>query len=98
MEISTIISIVTIFLTFVCGLIAKKISWFNNKLIPIQNLSIGIIAGIIHYIITDDFNLVIVTVGLGTGGAYDILNNFKKILSKEGEYEGDRCKFISRVN
>ena len=83
MEIATIISIVTVIVTFACGLIAKKVSWFNNKLIPIQNLAIGIIAGVIYYIITKDLNLVIMTVGLGTGGAYDILSNIKKLL--EGE-------------
>lgn len=83
MEIATIISIVTVIVTFICGLIAKKVSWFNNKLIPIQNLAIGIIAGVIYYIITKDLNLVIMTVGLGTGGAYDILSNIKKLL--EGE-------------
>lgn len=82
MEIATIISIVTVIVTFVCGLIAKKVSWFNNKLIPIQNLAIGIIAGIIYYIITKDLNLVIMTVGLGTGGAYDIINNIKKLMEE----------------
>lgn len=82
MDIATIISIVTVIVTFVCGLIAKKVSWFNNKLIPIQNLAIGIIAGVIYYIITKDLNLVIMTVGLGTGGAYDILNNIKKLMEE----------------
>ena len=82
MEIATIIGIVTVIVTFVCGLIAKKVSWFNNKLIPIQNLAIGIIAGVIYYIITKDLNLVIMTVGLGTGGAYDIINNIKKIMEE----------------
>lgn len=82
MEIATIISIVTVIVTFVCGLIAKKVSWFNNKLIPIQNLAIGIIAGVIYYIITKDLNLVIMTVGLGTGGAYDIINNVKKLMEE----------------
>jgi len=81
MEISTIISIVTIVVTFICGLIAKKVSWFNNKLIPIQNLIIGVIAGTIYYFMTKDINLVIVTVGLGTGGAYDIINNLNKIIN-----------------
>ncbi len=81
MEISTIISIVTIFVTFICGLIAKKVSWFNNKLIPIQNLIIGVIAGIIYYVLTKDINLVITTIGLGTGGAYDIINNLNKIIN-----------------
>ena len=83
MELSTIIGIVTIFVTLVCGIIAKKVSWFNNKLIPIQNLLIGIIAGSIYYYMTKDLNLTIMTIGLGTGGAYDIVNNLKKLLGEE---------------
>lgn len=82
MELATIISLVTIVVTFVFGLIAKKVSWFNNKLIPIQNLAIGIIAGIIYYCITKDLNVVIMTVGLGTGGAYDVVSNLNKLLEK----------------
>ncbi len=85
MEIGAIITLVTIIVTFVCGLIAKKISWFNNNLIPMQNLTIGIIAGIIYFIITKDVSLVIATVGLGTGGAYDVINNLKKIFIKTSE-------------
>ena len=83
MELTTIISIITILVTFVCGLIAKKVSWFNNKLIPIQNLAIGLIAGIVYYCITKDINLVIMSVGLGTGGAYDIINNLRKLIEEE---------------
>lgn len=83
MDINTIITIVTVIVTFVCGLIAKKVEWFNNKLIPIQNLAIGIIVAIIYFIITKDFNLVIATVPLGTGGAYDIVNNLKKLFEEE---------------
>ena len=83
MELTTIISIITIVVTFVCGLIAKKVSWFNNKLIPIQNLAIGLIAGIVYYCITKDINLVIMSVGLGTGGAYDIINNLRKLIEEE---------------
>lgn len=82
MELATIISLVTIVITFICGLIAKKVSWFNNKLIPIQNLAIGIIAGIIYYCITKDLNVVIMAVGLGTGGAYDVVSNLNKLLEK----------------
>jgi hypothetical protein len=85
MELSTIISIVAVIVTFVCGLIAKKVSWFNNKLIPIQNLAIGIIAGVIYYCITKDLNLTIMAVGLGTGGAYDIVHNINKLLEKGEE-------------
>lgn len=83
MELATIISLVTIGVTFFCGLIAKKVSWFNNKLIPVQNLLIGLIAGGIYYYITKDINLVIMSVGLGTGGAYDLVHNFLKLFESE---------------
>lgn len=82
MDIATIISLVTIVVTFICGLIAKKVEWFNNKLIPIQNLAIGIIAAVIYFAITKDFSLVISTIGLGVGGAYDILHNLNKLLNE----------------
>lgn len=82
MELATIISIVTVVVTFICGLIAKKVEWFNNKLIPIQNLAIGLIAAVIYYVITKDLNLVIAAVGLGTGGMYDIVHNLQKLLEE----------------
>ncbi len=84
MDIATIISLVTIVVTFICGLIAKKVDWFNNKLIPIQNLLIGLIAAGIYYYFTKDISLVIAMVGLGTGGAYDVVHNLQKLLEKEG--------------
>ena len=82
MDVATIISLVTIVVTYVCGLIAKKVDWFNNKLIPIQNLLIGVIASIIYFAITKDFSLVITTIGLGVGGAYDVLHNINKLLNE----------------
>lgn len=82
MELATIISLVTVIVTYICGLIAKKVEWFNNKLIPIQNLAIGLIASIIYFCITKDFNLVIASVGLGVGGAYDILHNINKLINE----------------
>ena len=82
MEVSTIISVVTIVVTFICGMIAKKLPWFNNKLIPIQNLAIGLISGTIYFFITKDINLVIISIGLGTGGAYDLVKNTKNLLKK----------------
>lgn len=83
MELSTIMVIVTILVTLICGIIAKKVKWFNNKLIPIQNLLIGIIAGSFYYSMTHDLNLTIMTVGLGTGGAYDIVNNLNKLFKED---------------
>lgn len=83
MSVSTIIGMVTIVVTYICGLIAKKISWFNNKLIPIQNLAIGLISGSIYFFITKDIDLVIMSIGLGTGGAYDLVKNTKNLLTKQ---------------
>lgn len=79
MELETIVVLVTMVVTFLCGLIAKKVSWFNNHLIPIQNILIGVIVAIIEFIITKDFSVAIVLSGLIAGGAYDIGNNLKKI-------------------
>lgn len=83
MDIYTIINVITIVVTFICGLIAKKVKWFNNKLIPIQNLIIGLIAGGIYYYMTRDIDLVIMTVGLGTGGAYDLGKNLISLFKGE---------------
>lgn len=83
MSLETIISITTILVSFILGLIAKRVEWISNHLIPIQNLIIGIIAAVIYYIITKDVNLVIAGLGLFTGGTYDIASNFKKLFNKE---------------
>ena len=47
MDITTIIGIITIAVTFILGLLAKKSKWISNHLIPLQNLIIGIIACIV---------------------------------------------------
>lgn len=83
MELSTIVALVTMVVTFICGIIAKKVSWFDNKLIPIQNLAIGIIASLIEFIITKDFKGSIAMVGLMTGGTYDLIKNLNNLLNGE---------------
>ena len=65
-------------LTF-CGLIAKKVSWFNTNLIPIQNIMIGVIVAVIEWIITKDFSTAIAVSGLIAGGIYDIGHNLQKM-------------------
>lgn len=80
MEVYTIISVTTMVVTFILGLIAKRVKWFNNNLIPLQNLFVGCIAGGIYYGITNDISLVITAIGLGTGGAYDLGKNLLILL------------------
>lgn len=79
MSLETIFTLVTMVVTFLCGLIAKKSEWFNNNLIPIQNIFIGVSMAIIELIITRDFSFAIATSGLIAGGIYDIGHNLNKI-------------------
>lgn len=82
MNITQILTLVTIIVTWICGFIAKKSTWFKNELIPIQNIVIGLIMAIIEWIITKNFSTAIVLSGLLAGGTYDIFNNIKKIINK----------------
>ena len=85
MDFNTIMQIVTILVTLVLGLISKKSTLINNKLIPIQNLAIGLIMAIIGWFITKDFSSSIALSGITSGGAYDIINNLNKLLKEEGK-------------
>lgn len=79
MTLEAIIMLVTMIVTFFCGLIAKKVSWFNTNLIPIQNIMIGVIVAVIEWIITKDFSTAIAVSGLIAGGIYDIGHNLQKM-------------------
>ena len=82
MELTQIITIVTIILTWILGIFAKKSKFISNNLIPIQNSLIGVIVAIIEWIITKDFKVAIALSGLLAGGAYDVLNNINKMIRK----------------
>lgn len=75
-----IMSLVTIVITFVLGLIAKKVSWISNHLIPIQNLIIGIIMALVYYFMNQDISISIALAGLLTGGTYDIIKNLNELI------------------
>lgn len=79
MTLEAIIAVVTMVVTFICGLIAKKVKWFDNNLIPIQNILIGVIVAVIEWIITKDFSTAIAVSGLIAGGVYDIGHNLQKM-------------------
>lgn len=83
MEINEMFSIVTFIVTLIVGFIAKKHPRISNKIIPIQNLAIGVIMAIIEFIITKDFKVSIAVSGLLAGGTYDIVHNLNKL--REGE-------------
>ena len=72
MNTEIIMSLITIVVTFILGLIAKKVSWVSDNLIPLQNLVIGIIVSLIYYFMTKDVSINIALSGLLSGGTYDI--------------------------
>lgn len=72
-----IFSLITMIITILFGFLSKKISWFKNYLIPLQNLTIGIVFAIVEFLITKDFNLAVATSGLMAGGTYDLVKNLQ---------------------
>lgn len=83
MELADILTVVTIVITWIMGYFAKKSSFISNNLIPLQNISIGLVIAIIEWVITKDFNTAIALSGLLAGGAYDVFHNLEKIVKKE---------------
>lgn len=83
MELSTLISLVTIIVTWVLGILAKKSTFINNKLIPMQNILIGVIVAGIEWIVTKDFSTAIALSGIIAGGSYDVFHNLEKIVRGE---------------
>ena len=83
MEISTLISLVTIIVTWVLGIVSKKCTKLNNKLIPIQNILVGLIIALIEWIVTKDFKVAIALSGLLASGTYDIFHNLEKLIKGE---------------
>ena len=84
MELTQIITVVTVILTWILGIFAKKSKFISNNLIPIQNILIGLTVAIIEWIITKDFKVALALSGLLHGGAYDVINNINKMINKEG--------------
>lgn len=80
MEITAIsvISVVTAIVTFIFGLFVKKFDLLEKNYIPLQNLIIGIVAGVLCSIMNIDGMdlttslIVCLASSLGAGGAYDL--------------------------
>lgn len=79
MNIEELVSLVTILVTLILGVLSKKSTKIKNNIIPIQNLLIGTIVAIVEWIVTKDFSSAIALSGLIAGGTYDILHNIEKI-------------------
>jgi hypothetical protein len=72
----TITGIIAV-VTYLMGQITKKLGWVNKKYIPIQNIVIGLISGVLCWLVDLEPDIVKAIIAciitcLGTGGAYDL--------------------------
>jgi uncharacterized membrane protein YeaQ/YmgE (transglycosylase-associated protein family) len=82
MELTEILTLVTIIVTWILGALAKKSTFVKNELIPLQNILVGLIVALIEWAITKDFSTAIALSGVFAGGTYDIFHNIEKIIKK----------------
>lgn len=83
MEFEYLLALITIIVEIVLGFISKKCPKISNKLIPLQNLTVGIVIAIVEFIITKDFKIALALSGLIAGGSYDIVHNLRKLKGDE---------------
>lgn len=77
MTMNEIIIVTTAFITYVFGILSKRFNWIESNYIPVQNLLIGIIAGLLVYYSGLNASLISSIVvcsaaALTAGGAYDL--------------------------
>ena len=76
--IEMIMAVVAGIVTYIFGIIAKKFNWIESKYIPIQNAIIGMIAGMICYMLkvteADLLTSIIYCIigAMASGGTYDL--------------------------
>lgn len=77
-----ILGLCNIVITYIFGVLAKKYEWIESQYIPIQNLFVGIIAGVLAWIVGLSNNVIvsIVTCLIGSftaAGLYDTIKTRK---------------------
>ena len=79
-----VMSIVTALITYLFGFLSKKFNWIESKYIPIQNGTIGIVAGVICYILKISEADMLTTIiycmvgAMASGGTYDLTKTTNK--------------------
>ena len=80
-----ILYVVTLIVTWLMGIFAKKSKYISTHLIPVQNLLIGIVVTLIYWAISKDFEAALLVTGSLAGGLYDIAHNLQKLIAKKEE-------------
>ena len=76
---------VTMIVTWLLGILAKRYKYIDVNLIPLQNLFIGVLVMGAEWLITKDINAALAMSGLMAGGAYDLVHNFNKLVELNTE-------------
>lgn len=83
-----IVSFITMIITWGFGYIIKKNQKYSNKLIPLQNVVIMLLAVGIYYWATGDFSSVIASGSPVATLIYDLIHTFMKAEHEEHEDAG----------
>lgn len=73
-----VMSIVTGVITYIFGTLSKRFGWIESKYIPVQNAVVGVITGIICYILKISeadlaTSIIYCVIGaMASGGTYDL--------------------------
>ena len=74
-SLETIIPVITIVISYIFGIVAKKCNWYESKYIPIQNAIIGVLSAVIYCIAVPETNFITALFtalsGFVAGGIYD---------------------------
>ena len=68
-------------MTYLFGLLSKKVTWFKDEYIPLQNFVIGIVSGIICGLLNiDGMNITTAIItclssSMAAGGIYDMVKS-----------------------
>ena len=79
----TVIGFATMVITYIFGKLSKKFNWIESKYIPYQNALIGVVAGVLAYMLgfVEDPAIGVITCimsALGAGGGYDLVKKSKE--------------------
>ena len=77
------VTLATLIATLVLGQLSKKYTKISSKLIPLQNIFIGVFVCFVEYLITKDFNAAVIVSGVYSGGIYDICKSLLQLVKKE---------------
>lgn len=76
--IEALLGMCNIVITYIFGILSKKYNWVETKYIPLQNLFVGVIAGILAWLIGLSDNVIVSIVACLVGsftaaGLYDTI-------------------------